>query len=112
MGPSERILFVRQRILVRSALRPLRFTHCASFLEDAQLERVFRPRYVPTTIDILRARQPTSGIVETRFKIDRLNYHFYDVGGQRGERKKWIHCFDGVTCIFFIASLSEYDQVC
>ena len=32
-------------------------------------------------------------------------------GGQRGERKKWIHCFDGVTAIMFIASLNEYDQV-
>ena len=35
----------------------------------------------------------------------------FDVGGQRGERKKWIHCFDGATAILFIAALSEYDQV-
>jgi hypothetical protein len=32
-------------------------------------------------------------------------------GGQRGERKKWIHAFDNVRAILFIASLSEYDQV-
>ncbi len=41
---------------------------------------------------------------------DDNNNRMYDVGGQRGERKKWIHCFDSVTAIFFIASLSEYDQ--
>lgn len=34
----------------------------------------------------------------------------YDVGGQRNERKKWIHCFDNVTAVIFVAALSEYDQ--
>ncbi len=34
-----------------------------------------------------------------------------DVGGQRSERKKWIHCFEGVTAIIFCVALSEYDLV-
>ncbi|KAI1701990.1 g-protein alpha subunit domain-containing protein [Ditylenchus destructor] len=34
-----------------------------------------------------------------------------DVGGQRSERRKWIHCFDNVTAIMFLVALSEYDQV-
>jgi len=33
-----------------------------------------------------------------------------DVGGQRNERKKWIHCFQGVTAVIFCVALSEYDQ--
>ena len=33
----------------------------------------------------------------------------FDVGGQRSERKKWIHCFEGVTAIIFIVAMSEYD---
>ena len=33
----------------------------------------------------------------------------FDVGGQRSERKKWIHCFEGVTAIIFIVGMSEYD---
>ena len=33
----------------------------------------------------------------------------FDVGGQRSERKKWIHCFEGVTAIIFIVATSEYD---
>jgi hypothetical protein len=35
----------------------------------------------------------------------------FDVGGQRSERAKWIHCFESVTSIIFCTALSEYDQV-
>ena len=33
------------------------------------------------------------------------------MGGQRSERRKWIHCFAGITSIIFVVALSEYDQV-
>lgn len=35
----------------------------------------------------------------------------FDVGGQRSERKKWIHCFENVTAIVFLVAISEYDQL-
>ena len=35
-----------------------------------------------------------------------------DVGGQRTERRKWVHCFDQVTAVLFCVAMSEYDQVC
>ena len=73
--------------------------------------RILHPLYTPTTADILRSRLPTTGIIESTFRMDRLTFRLYDVGGQRGERKKWIHCFEGVTAILFIAALSEFDQV-
>lgn len=34
-----------------------------------------------------------------------------DVGGQRSERKKWIHCFEDVTAVLYCVGISEYDQV-
>lgn len=79
------------------------------FLDD--VERTFDSKYNPIDQDILRTRLPTTGILETDFLIDKINFKMCDVGGQRGERKKWIHCFEDARAILFIASLSEYDQV-
>ncbi|GBG26347.1 Guanine nucleotide-binding protein subunit alpha [Hondaea fermentalgiana] len=69
------------------------------------------PGWVPSVSDVMKARVRTSGIVEERYTIDGVNFRMYDVGGQRNERKKWIHCFDGVTAIIFVGAISEYDQV-
>ena len=46
----------------------------------------------------------------TKYTIEDRQYEMYDVGGQRNERRKWAHCFEGVTGIIFVASLSDYDQ--
>ncbi|KFP87544.1 Guanine nucleotide-binding protein G(t) subunit alpha-1, partial [Acanthisitta chloris] len=79
------------------------------YLSD--LERLVTPGYIPTEQDVLRSRVKTTGIIETQFSFKDLNFRMFDVGGQRSERKKWIHCFEGVTCIIFIAALSAYDMV-
>jgi len=78
------------------------------FMEN--IDRTFSADYVPTQADILRSRQPTIGITQTDFELQNLKFQMFDVGGQRGERKKWIHCFDSVNALFFIASLSDFDQ--
>lgn len=75
------------------------------------LDRIARPGYVPTQQDVLRTRVKTTGIVETNFSFKNLNFKLFDVGGQRSERKKWIHCFEGVTAIVFVVALSGYDLV-
>lgn len=75
------------------------------------LKRIKDPNYLPNVTDILRTRKQTSGIFDTKFQMEDLDVHLFDVGGQRSERKKWIHCFDNVTAIIFCVSLSEYDQM-
>jgi len=67
--------------------------------------------YLPSEQDVLRSRVRTTGIVENEFEIDKNKFKMYDVGGQRNERKKWIHCFENVTAVIFVAAISEYDQV-
>ncbi|RDA90147.1 hypothetical protein CP533_2204 [Ophiocordyceps camponoti-saundersi (nom. inval.)] len=79
------------------------------FFQEAM--RIVKPDYLPNEMDVLRARTKTTGIYETRFQMGQLSIHMFDVGGQRSERKKWIHCFENVTSIIFCVALSEYDQV-
>ncbi|XP_025408136.1 G protein alpha q subunit isoform X2 [Sipha flava] len=80
-----------------------------SYLSD--LARIEAPDYLPTEQDILRARAPTTGIIEYPFDLDGIVFRMVDVGGQRSERRKWIHCFENVTSIIFLVALSEYDQI-
>lgn len=76
-----------------------------------EIDRIMQPGFVATQQDMLLARVRTSGIVTEKYIIDGVPFEMYDVGGQRNERKKWIHCFDDVTAVIFVAALSEYDQV-
>ncbi|KHN76587.1 Guanine nucleotide-binding proteinG(q) subunit alpha [Toxocara canis] len=79
------------------------------YLSD--LRRLAAPNYLPTEQDILRVRVPTTGIIEYPFDLEQIIFRMVDVGGQRSERRKWIHCFENVTSIMFLVALSEYDQV-
>lgn len=74
------------------------------------IERMFDPAWIPNDQDVLHARLKTTGITETLFRMKHINVRMMDVGGQRSERKKWIHCFEGVHCLLFMAALSGYDQ--
>jgi GTPase SAR1 family protein len=38
-------------------------------------------------------------------------YEIFDVGGQKTERRKWVHFFDNTAAIIFVAALSEYNQL-
>jgi len=75
------------------------------------LDRISSAGYIPSLQDVLRTRVKTTGVIETQFKCRNLHFKMFDVGGQRSERKKWIHCFEGVTAIIFCVSLSGYDLV-
>ncbi|KAE9366111.1 guanine nucleotide-binding protein alpha subunit [Stipitochalara longipes BDJ] len=75
------------------------------------IDRIAQPDYMPNDQDVLRSRVKTTGITETTFIIGDLTYRMFDVGGQRSERKKWIHCFENVTTILFLVAISEYDQL-
>lgn len=75
------------------------------------IDRIMQPDYLPTNQDVLRSRVKTTGVVTEIFTLGELTYYMYDVGGQRSERKKWIHCFENVTTILFLVAISEYDQL-
>merc|ERR1712037_351143 len=87
---------------------------CRHFLSN--ISRISNPDFVATSQDILMVRVQTTGIIEYNFPLVfrkdlTRDCIFIDVGGQRNERKKWIHCFSDVLMVLFLAAASEYDQM-
>jgi len=76
----------------------------------SSLDRLFAPTYTPNEQDIIHCKVRTTGITETTFHLREHEMLMVDVGGQKSERRKWIHCFQDVTSILFLVSLSGYDQ--
>ncbi|XP_024033380.1 guanine nucleotide-binding protein alpha-1 subunit isoform X1 [Citrus clementina] len=96
----------------------LQLPDCANYFME-NLQRLSDANYVPTKVsndDVLYARVRTTGVVEIQFspvgehKKSGEVYRLFDVGGQRNERRKWIHLFEGVSAVIFCAAISEYDQ--
>lgn len=93
----------------------LQVPDCAQYFME-NLQRLSAEDYIPTKEDVLCARVRTTGVVEIQFSPFGENkksgevYRLFDVGGQRNERRKWIHLFDGVTAVIFCAAISEYDE--
>jgi len=79
------------------------------------IKRVTAADYTPSNEDIVLSRKQTTGIIEYQFSLgstdSKFNFRLVDVGGQRGERRKWAHVFESVTAIIFLVAVSEYDQV-
>lgn len=69
----------------------------------AGADRFAADNFVPTKEDYFKARIKTTGIVESTFSVNGTNFTIVDVGGQRSERKKWLHCFGSVDAIIFLA---------
>ena len=73
-----------------------------------QIDRVCLVGYIPTSQDILHTRLATTRPSEFEFEYHQMNLIMVDVGGQRTQRNKWVHCFEGVHAILFCVSLNEY----
>mmetsp|Transcript_27386 Transcript_27386/g.43333 ORF Transcript_27386/g.43333 Transcript_27386/m.43333 type:complete len:448 (+) Transcript_27386:136-1479(+) len=78
-----------------------------------KLDMLNDKNYVPDEADILLVRNKTTGATEQKYEVPdgKGSFSIIDVGGQKSERKKWIKCFDSVTAVIFVASLSCYDEL-
>uniref|UniRef100_A0A6B2L8H9 Uncharacterized protein n=1 Tax=Arcella intermedia TaxID=1963864 RepID=A0A6B2L8H9_9EUKA len=73
--------------------------------------RFAKKDFLPTQEDVIRAKCHTTEIKETDFAIGKTEFKMVDVGGQRSERRKWLHCFSDVSAVIYLAALNEYDMV-
>merc|ERR1719411_441488 len=93
------------------ALRSITKIETSSSYFWNKLDQIADINYIPSSQDILLCRRKTTGLHEQKFKIRGVGeIHIIDVGGQQSERRKWIHCFEHVVAVIFIASLSCYDE--
>ncbi|KAJ7224737.1 guanine nucleotide binding protein, alpha subunit [Mycena haematopus] len=105
--PTVRAILDRQGI---------RLQESAGFFLD-ELEVVTSLRYVPTDDHILRARLKTLGVSEHRMHLTdpsggiTREFRFFDVGGQRSLRARWVPYFTDMDAIIFLAPISAFDQV-
>lgn len=77
----------------------------------SNVHRITQQNYIPTIPDILHIRRATLGVQESIFTINNLSYRLIDVAGQKSQRKKWIHFFDGVSAVLFFTALSGFDEI-
>ncbi|SPR02092.1 G-protein alpha subunit [Plasmodiophora brassicae] len=72
--------------------------------------------WLPNEDDIVRWRVKTIGVWDQKIAcvIDGVasEIRIVDVGGQRSERRKWMHQFSAASIIMYVASLSDYNQLC
>ncbi|KAJ3428692.1 guanine nucleotide-binding protein g(o) subunit alpha [Anaeramoeba flamelloides] len=78
------------------------------FLDRAN--EICKEDYMPIPLDILNCRIATVGVKEIQFEVSEHIWRIVDVGGQRSERRKWIHQFDDVSILIFVVATSEYNQ--
>ncbi|KAF1747527.1 hypothetical protein GCK72_023992 [Caenorhabditis remanei] len=74
------------------------------------LDRIAVANYIPTPEDLIHMRQTTLGVHEISFDYTKHTIRLIDVGGQKTERRKWIHFFEGVTAVMFTCSLASFNQ--
>jgi len=79
----------------------------------SRIEDIKQSSYVPSEQDILRCRIMTNSVEQIDFTVkDRsydVNFSVYDVGGQRGERRRWLQVFDCIKSILFVVDSACFD---
>jgi len=76
-----------------------------------KVPEIMSESYSPSVEDSLKCRVRTTGMIEYKYDIKENEFVLYDVGGQRNERKKWIHHFAGVAAVLFVCALNHYHAV-
>jgi len=74
------------------------------------IDRLSQASYIPSQMDLVHAKVSTLGIAQQTFTFNHTDFKITDVGGQRSERRKWVHLFSDVTAIMYVAALNDFDR--
>jgi hypothetical protein len=72
------------------------------------VEEYAKSDFRPSKQDLLRCRLRPTRVLNRSFNFEDFKFRII---GQKNERRKSIHCFEDVTAIIFVASLSDYDRI-
>lgn len=91
------------------------FVDNLKYFINMRFDDVCEDQYIPTKIDVLRTRYPTSNTTEHRVQVKkglfgRTKFVFTDVGGQVRHRDQWPELLEKKKYILFFASLAEYNE--
>jgi len=76
----------------------------------SRIDSITLPDYVPSTDDIVRARQRSTGCTDTSIILDKVKFTLMDMGGQRTERTKWPRVISStMSAVFFFCAVDEYN---
>ncbi|KAJ7629552.1 G-protein alpha subunit-domain-containing protein [Mycena rosella] len=94
-------------------VNPVRFGNCVLVdnITDGRRSSRLRSRTQSIIPKIMDEHRSEFYLMDSATYFTKVLIHMLDVGAQRSERKKWIHCFESVTSIIFCTALSKYDQV-
>ena len=67
---------------------------------------------MPDEKDMLLCKTRLFGITERYFRREstKQDFYMYDLGGSRGERKKWIHLFEETDIAVVVMPIDTYHQ--
>jgi len=91
------------------SIRGINLPDSTEYFYNNILDSLSDPNYIPSVGDVIRSRAKTITVVQQEFLYKEKLFRMIDVGGQKSERRKWLHIFADIDAFIYCVSLSEYD---
>ena len=81
------------------------------------MHKYHQDEYIPTFTDLIHSYQRTVGVNKIKFVLnDRRDdveeiYEIFDLGGDKHNRRRWMHCMDNTAAVIFVVALSGYNEL-
>jgi len=73
-----------------------------------KIDPITAENYLPSNQDILLCPNETTGVIQTDLQFADISLRMIEVVG-KGEKKKWVNCFEDAIAVVFCVAVNEYD---